>query len=40
MNDVFSAHRHEGSARLDPGQTYANRIVYRFSTTPAATEAH
>ena len=25
-----------GSARLDPGQTYANRIVYRFSTTPAA----
>jgi aldose 1-epimerase len=29
-----------GSARLDPGQTYANRIVYRFSTTPAAAEAH
>jgi aldose 1-epimerase len=25
-----------GSARLDPRQTYANRIVYRFSTTPAA----
>lgn len=24
-----------GSARLDPGQTYHNHIVYRFSTTPA-----
>jgi aldose 1-epimerase len=22
-----------GSARLDPGATYENRIVYRFSTT-------
>ena len=24
-----------GSARLDPGQTYENRIVYRFSANPA-----
>jgi aldose 1-epimerase len=23
-----------GSARLDPGKTYHNRIVYRFSTAP------
>ena len=29
-----------GSARLDPGQTYENRIVYRFLTSPSAkTEA-
>lgn len=29
-----------GSARLDPGQTYRNIIVYRFSTTGAAAKPH
>lgn len=29
-----------GSARLDPGQTYHNLIVYRFSTTAKTTAGH
>ena len=28
-----------GSARLDPGQTYENRILYRFTTTKSKPEA-